>query len=145
MSCYIVPAAHINALTSWAEAYGHNRRELAYYWQGKRRPIAGDGQRVASVLFAENVRSVNGRYDDSQPAHGHIYRPEPRTLRRSAVEILTALDGYEYQASECDDWNESEACAIVHALRAAAIQALPGYGDTGWCIDTPASTQRSAA
>jgi len=130
MSCYLLPAAHIDALTSWAESIPG----LTYWWQGKHRPIAGDGQRVASVLYAENVRSVNGHYHENTPAHGHRYRPELGAMR-PAVAILKALDGYEYQACECDDWSGSEACAIVDALRRAAISALPGYDGAEWCIE----------
>ena len=85
MSAYIVDPAHINALVSWASGHG---RLISYVWQGARRPVNGDEDRIASVLYAENVRSVNYRYSDSEPAHGHVYRPElPRTRTRTPVEI----------------------------------------------------------
>lgn len=91
MSAFVVSADHINALTSWAEAYGQKRHQLTYWWQGRHRPIAGDGARVAAVLYAENVRSVNSRYGENEPGHGHIYRPELAAARRPPVEILKAL------------------------------------------------------
>lgn len=131
MSAYIVHPAHINALVSWAE--GQHSPAVSYYWQGRHRPIAGDGDRIAAVLHAENVRSVNHRYAEHDPAHGHVYAPEGGR-DRSAVEILKAIDGYEYQACECPDYAETEANAICTALRNAAIHRLPGYDAADWEI-----------
>lgn len=129
MSAHVVPASHINALATWMASTGST-----YYWAGRRRPVEGDAHRVAAVLYAENVRSVNSRYRQSDPAHGHLYTCNPQHARLSAVAILAALDCYEYQACECDDWDQSEACAIVHAARRDAIRALPGYESQPWEI-----------
>ena len=55
MSAYLVPAYHINALVSWA-AGKHGSNAVSYYWAGRHREVRNDAARVASVLFAENVR-----------------------------------------------------------------------------------------
>lgn len=124
MSAFVVAPEHINAIVSWGEAHKH---QASYWWAGRRRPIAGDAARVASVLHAQNVRSVNARYEECDPGHGHRYVQRPRARQLSAVQLLGALDCYEYQASETDDWPETEAHAIVDALRRMAIMDLPGY------------------
>lgn len=133
MSAYLVPAAHINALVAWAENR-HGSGAVSYFYAGARRQVRNDAKRIASVLYAENVRSVNSRYKECDSAHGFVYRPNLIDL--SAVQVLKALDGYSYQACETGDWEDSEAFAIVAGIRSAAIHALPGYDAAStWSID----------
>lgn len=136
MSAYIVPAAHINALVCWAECKNGNNA-VSYYYAGSRRHVRNDAKRIASVLYAENVRSVNSRYKECDPAHGFVYKRDLINLL-SPVQVLKALDGYSYQACECEDWEASEAFAIVNGIRHAAIRCLPGYEGASWTIDNPA-------
>lgn len=96
-------------------------------------------QRVGTMLTLANVASVSARYPDDKPDElpgptSH-YWTEPirfdvhnaRSL--TAVEGLVALNGYEYQSCETDDWRDSEAHAFIEALRSALIHALPGYSE----------------
>ena len=48
------------------------------------------------------------------------------------VEIIKLCDCYDYQSCETRDWETTEAFAICAALRAAAIDSLPGYEDAPW-------------
>ena len=139
MSAYLVPGYHIDALVTYAALTGGG---LSYYWQGSRRAIRGDEARVASVLYAENVRSVNARYAQHDSAHGHRYRPVLPMLR--AIDIIKACHGYAYQACETDDWESTEAAAVVRAIEAGAVRMLPGYADSpGWCLDAPTARARA--
>jgi hypothetical protein len=45
----------------------------------------------------------------------------------TAVELLKAIDCYEYQASEYSKYEGSGTQSIVSSLRKSAIAALPGY------------------
>ncbi len=133
MSAYIVPAAHINALVAWAEGR-HGSGAVSYFYAGARRQVRNDAKRISSVLYAENVRSVNSRYKQCDAAHGFVYKPNLIDL--TPVQVLKALDGYSYQACETADWEQSEAFAIVEGIRRAAINALPGYDAAEtWSID----------
>ena len=133
MSAFIVPDYHINALVSWAiQRHGHNA--ISYYWQGSRRQIRGNESRVASVLHAENVRSVNARYQDSTPAHGFKFERVSNLL--NLVDVIKACHGYAYQACEASDWEQSEANAIIQGIEQAAVRSLPGYAESrAWCLD----------
>ena len=133
MSAYIVHPFHINALVSWA-ANRHGHLAISYYWGNRRREIRNDEQRIASVLHAENVRSVNSRYNESEPAHGFKYKHV--SPRLTPVDIIKACHGYAYQACETDDWEATEGFAIIRAIEAAAIRSLPGYEDSNaWSLD----------
>ena len=125
MSAYVVSEYHINALVTYA-AFAR----IGYYWQGKRREVQGDQRRVASVLHAENVRSVNARYSIADPAHGHEYRIELANL--SDIGAIKACHGLAYQSCETDDWEETEAAAILRAIEASAVRKLPGYDEAAW-------------
>lgn len=130
MSAFVVNPAHINALVTWAAM----KRDLSYYWQNRTRHIKGDEKRIAAVLHAENVRSVNSRYQDHEPAHGFRYKFTLNDATRSPVSIIKACHGYEYQACETDDWRESEAHAIIRAIERHAMHSLPGYESADWEI-----------
>ena len=135
MSAYVVPDYHINALISWA-AGQHGSNAVSYYWEGKRREVRNDAKRTASVLYAENVRSVNARYKDSASAHGFAYKPVANMLE--PVDVIKACHGYGYQACETESWEQSEAFAIIAAIERSAIRALPGYSDSkAWCLSGP--------
>ena len=125
MSAYVVSAYHINALVTYA-----NLERIGYFWQGKRRDVREDPRRIASVLYAENVRSVNARYNDAAPAHGHEYRIELSHL--SHIGAIKACHCLAYQSCETDDWEETEAAAILRAIEASAVRKLPGYDEAAW-------------
>lgn len=132
MSAHIVPDAHINALVQWA-GDKNGSSAVSYYFAGARRHIRNDQKRIASVLFAENVRSVNARYKECDDAHGFVYRRT--TIQLTPVQVLKALAGYSYQACEADGFAESEAFAIVDGIRHAAIRLLAGYDEAAWSLD----------
>ncbi len=142
MSAYLVPDYHINALVSWA-AGRHGSNAVSYYWGGRRREVRGDEKRIASVLFAENVRSVNARYRESDPAHGFVFKRVVNVL--NPIDVIKGCHGYGYQACEAEGYEQSEAFAIVAAIAQSAIRALPGYEESNaWCISGPEFNKESA-
>ncbi len=135
MPAYLVPDYHINALVSWA-AGRHGSNAVSYYWGGRRREVRGDEKRIASVLYAENVRSVNARYREADPAHGFVFKRVVNVL--NPIDVIKGCHGYGYQACEAEGYEQSEAFAIVAAIAQSAIRALPGYEDSNaWCISGP--------
>lgn len=128
MSAFIVSHKHINVLVSFAGA--HNTS--AYSTSRKARiPIAGNEQAIAELLLAENTRSVNHRYTSNDQAEEIHFRFE-NTL--NSVAILRACACLEYQSCEADDYESTDAFAVLKAIRAAAIESLPGYSEADWEI-----------
>lgn len=141
MSAYQVTDLHINALVTWAITRPGDSMGTNYFWEGAGRYInKGTAPRIASVLFAQNVRSVNARYQDSDPAHGFKFAPALGLLSYlSAVQIIKACHCLEYQSCETDDYESTEACAILRGIVKRACAALPGYDAALWGMpDVPA-------
>ena len=121
MSAFIVSDKHINTLVTFA---GH-RNVVAYYGNPTRSiSVAGNEQASAELLLAENTRSVNYRYKEECPV-------TPITFEFidgvNAVGILKACDGLAYQSCETADWEQTDAFALIEAIRSRATQELPGY------------------
>lgn len=141
MSAYIVPDYHINALVTWA-VERHGSGAVSYYWNGRRRDVRGDAERIASVLYAENVRSVNSRYQGADSAHGFKFERVFNLL--NPIDVIKACNGYGYQACETDDWEQTEAHAIIKGIEASAIRALPGYdASPAWTLHSAESLKNA--
>lgn len=139
MSAFVMHPFHINALVSWA-ANRQGHLVVSYYWGNRWHEIRNDEQRIASVLHAENVRSVNYRYNEKEAAEPFKY--ERTSNRLTLIDIIKACHGYAYQACETPDWEDTEAHAIIEAIEACAVRSLPGYDDSkAWSL-TP---ERAAA
>ena len=164
MSAFVVDQAHIDALVN-AGLWGHQgssclrwlapapMNEHTYAggeaWgpeyltdlDSRRRELRIDNAgAVGQMLWAENVRSVNHRYaeDDWEAIYEHS-TARWLAFRLTPVEILVAIDGYEYQSCEHPGWGDSEARAYCESLRRHAISRLPGYSDAStWHISTSA-------
>ena len=142
MSAYLVPDYHINALVSWA-ATRHGSNAVSYYWAGSRRDVRANPKRIASVLYAENVRSVNARYSECDPAHGFVFKQVPNML--NPIDVIKGCHGYSYQACEAEGWEDSEAFAIIQGIEQSAIRSLPGYDESNaWCISGPNFNKQEA-
>ncbi len=89
---------------------------------------------IGRMLYDANVKSVRTRYADADDLvyyeydkHQHNPFNQPK-----AVEVLKAINGYEYQSCGAEDWLESKAHDFCECLRARYITNLPGYDDAPW-------------
>ncbi|MCL4423102.1 MAG: hypothetical protein M1115_08060 [Actinobacteria bacterium] len=102
---------------------------------------------VGMMLWGENLASIHSRYPDTARNDGDYpgprgfsemevasYSYEPTRLL-SPVELLKAIDCYEYQSNEHDGWKSSEARSFCEALRADAIRCLDGYEEAPWGLE----------
>ena len=117
MSAFIVSDNHINVIVSyfigdsledglWCETLG----QYHYLTQDNAGYVAG-------VLMAENVRSVNNRYDEQQSSRfKFIYLPRTKELW-SVGEIAKAIDCLEYQSCESADYYQTPAYGLLCAMR----------------------------
>jgi len=152
MSAFVVSHSHIDLLVETA-MFGpagtrRNWHTFTYYHRTPNEPDLSAGRertirpgdyaaanRLGQLLLNENVSSVNYRYpgDPELPAD-ESYQCRT-TARLSAVDVLMALDGYEYQSCEHPGWRTSEAHSFTDALRRALIGHLPGYSESDcWAI-----------
>src|SRR3989304_446422 len=96
---------------------------------------------TGQMLLTENIRSVGHRYEDSEITElpGRVdceymipYRYRVPARVPTAVETIKLVHCYRYQTCEHPGWEQSDAHGFCDALEAAAIDALPGYGEAPW-------------
>lgn len=133
MSAFVVDKRHIDVLVTAGLVF---KRDGGLYWydaaKQTRKLDYTTADAVGTMLLAENVKSVNDRYDDHGEAESYTFTfvdgtPDP-------VVVLKAIACYEYQSCEHDGWKKSDAKAFCDALQDVAINALPGYGAAPWEI-----------
>lgn len=132
MSAFVVSDNHINAIVRWACRNNVQvRHNSIYIYQ------PGMEQEAASILLAENIRNVNYRYAhnasaQTDPATTIVYNPDAPNLHPLAV--IKAVHCLDYQCSETDDYEQSQAAAILRAVLNSATLKLPGYDVAQWAI-----------
>lgn len=134
MSAYIMNEDEINTIVSYfIDPNNIFDNQLWTLVNGGHNYMTRDNaQLVASKLYAQNVRSVNERYNDETVAtYEFEYIPEAR--KRPAGNIIGALDCLEYQSCETDDWEQTEACQIINDMRKHLLKKLAG-DDYTWGI-----------
>lgn len=135
MSAFVVSDYHINVIVSWAERM-HGNDAVTYYWNGRSRDVRQDAKRIASVLYAENVRSVNTRYEGCDSPNGFRYK-RIAYLNITPVQIIKACHCLTYQSCETRDWPETEAFAVLGAITQRAIRMMDGYDEADWELREP--------
>ena len=134
MSAYVVSDRHINTLVQ-ALAHDPYRSDLTLP-SGITLNVSQspeDRQTVAQILLDENVRSFNSRYPSHASAPARIrYQSQPPV---DAVTILKACECYDYQASETEDYKDTDAAHLIAHLRIQTIRTLPGYNEAPWGLD----------
>lgn len=87
---------------------------------------------VGQALINQNYASVNHRYTELDIPPEYIYKPYRKPI--SAIQMIKACDCYMYQACETDNWEQTEAFAIVDAIRERAIHDIPGWEEAAWGV-----------
>lgn len=82
--------------------------------------------------MTKTLGPVNYRYAEAEEPYTFLNIVLKRVY--APVEVIKACNCYNYQACETPDWKDTEAQAIVHALRERAIKQLEGYGKAAWVI-----------
>ena len=151
MSAFIVNRDNITLLVMAALNSGPRQGEdFSYWWLNDRHYIRSrdiaEAVRVANVLWRENARSVNYRYensdhiDEQEAPHytkGPLVRGVALTYPTKPGPVFKAADCLEYQSCERPDWEQSEAFAILQAIRRRMQRAVEGYEDAAWDFTYP--------
>jgi hypothetical protein len=126
MSAFICNHSHVTALAVYAA------RSRLLGWT--------DANQIGAMLHAENVESVNYRYQDTtvpdflicEWAAFHAF---------SQVQIIKAARCLRYQSCEHPDWEASDACKLLEEIIGDdATRNLPGYDDAEWEIAPSAAS-----
>jgi hypothetical protein len=131
MSAFICNDSHITAVA----AYAARNRILGYT----------DANQIGEMLHAENVRSVNYRYDETtQPSFELCQWAAFHEF--SLVQIVKAARCLGYQSCEHPGWQESDACKLLQATTAGhPCHDMPGYDEAEWEIRPPAANAEAEA
>lgn len=136
MSAYIQSPDHFNVLVSyfidprphtglWLEIEG----QYTYMDQN-------NAHIVAQILYSENVRSVNGRYNETTSDEDYMFNYLRHAKDVYTVgEIALALDGLEYQSCENDDYHTTKGWTIICAMRKELLKKLQGDDLDTWSIN----------
>lgn len=120
MSAFMCDDRHISALACYAAEH------LQAIWHRS-------AQEFAELLHAENVRSVNARYNRSDEP---IFTFEFVDVRNvSQIRVIKAAHCYAYQSCEHDGWEHSEAKRVIEAIESEAASRLPDYDAAPWGWD----------
>jgi|ETNvirnome_2_300_1030623.scaffolds.fasta_scaffold07057_3 hypothetical protein len=139
MSAHQLTATHIAAMVGTYEtsSMGHQSAE--------------ERQKLASLLAAENARSVNHRYSGNAAAQCEPVEVSNRLITHFMLhplgpgEMLNAIACYEYQACESTDWEATEAHRLCRRMSGLTARRVPGYDSAPWGIgDLPASQVSNA-
>lgn len=125
MSAWICPDEHINVIVSYfVKRVGYEGLwlELDDKFQYLDEYNAA---KVAQILYAENVKSVNSRYneDTSDEYMGWHYYQQARN-KYSVAEIAQAINSYSYQSSETEGFYLSKAAQIIAAMQKELLREI---------------------
>ena len=131
MSAYVVDIEMIHVLIQSAQNFAavYDRFTL----NGERVDIRYHLDEFGQMLIDANYASVNARYDEDTEVPTYKFT-RPRYAYWPPVAVLKALDGFEYQACEAEDWGTSGARTFCDQLRRLVIHFLPGYEEADWEI-----------
>lgn len=148
MSAFVVSNDHINLITTAVDHYrtSGDLRVLVDDQSarfGKRDALDGLSlDDIGRLLLDENVTAVMTRYADTIDAEEAAqYASDIDTYRHQSLPVTTlgttpfpllvlaATRSYRYQACEDPNYEATTAAKIIDAVREAAINDLPGYGD----------------
>lgn len=152
MSAFVCSEEHFKALALFATSRDGSRRfkiDPRLILQGyieatpNRRGLASI---YADILYQENIRSVRERYPEDawEEIPGPIIKPlhiivcwkdeDCGAMRLNPVAILKLCDSLQYQSCETENYEQTTAYKLLHAIRQAAIRALPGYDGAPWAF-----------
>lgn len=172
MSAFIVSKKHVDTLVQSAIAgpsdhhgwHDSGERFFRWYYDGQSRrldPFADEPRErgrteivtpsmLGQLLWDENRRSVDHRYDEENVEQPYLFEPVTRpgvmmigaaglTIAIeslvTAAELACGINCYEYQSCEHDDWGSSEAFAICRSMKENILRTLPGYSAAPWGWD----------
>lgn len=138
MSCYVIEIKNIKKIVLTFRRHAAEQKQTLLLIPGEAESSditeIATLNRIGQALVDQNYRSFNYRYQEQHDAELFILTGQDmmHMPRFSTIEQLKALDSYDYQASETNDYKETPASLLVNMMRRLAIRALPGYDEATW-------------
>lgn len=132
MSTAIVSAEHINVIL---EAATRDADEEGFEWfaQGKWWTFTRENRdRIGQLMLDANLDAYGRRY--LEPTEVYVYSYSIPTRIHEPIEVLKAIDGYEYQCSVDASWDTHPIHLMMQQLRTRVIAWLDGYDAAEWLI-----------
>ena len=132
MSTAIVSAEHINVIL---EAATRDADEEGFEWfaQGKWWTFTRENRdRIGQLMLDANLDAYGRRYLDATEIYVYSYSIPKRIYE--PIEVLKAIDGYEYQCSVDASWDTHPIHLMMQQLRKRVIAWLDGYDAAEWLI-----------
>lgn len=85
---------------------------------------------LVRILMAENIRSVNTRYDENEPLFQGIKWQQPKGKAMSLFGLHKAIASLDYQSCESEDWHETFACRLLEDWQRQIEQRTKHTGDS---------------
>jgi len=153
MSSYLVEKNHLDFLVNAARDWGIcwlSGDEWKTIGQPDKSGNTMTPDVVGEILRRGNMRGVSERYNGEAPEDllGPIdgstlgtYRFTPAVYpdRGHAIAVVKACHCLAYQSCDAEDYDTSEACALLKSIESAAVRKLPGYEDAEWGAPEPQS------
>ena len=132
MSAFIVSKKHIDALVTFAIATEYGQHIRVQGEEGYDVELGNHltPDEIGQILWDENFRSVNHRYDSSDKAERYTFR----SLIHKPAQIIKACHCYDYQACETDDYEFTLAHRIIEAIIESAAHKVEGYEAAAWAL-----------
>ena len=132
MSTAIVSAEHINVIL---EAATREADEEGFEWfaQGKWWTFTRNNRdRIGQLMLDANLDAYGRRYLDATEIYVYSCSIPVRVYK--PIEILKAIDGYEYQCDVDASWDTHPIHLMMQKLRKSVITRIDGYDDAEWLI-----------
>ena len=132
MSTAIVSAEHINVIL---EAATRDADEEGFEWfaQGKWWTFTRSNRdRIGQLMLDANLDAYGRRY--LEPTEVYVYSYSIPIRIHEPIEVLKAIDGYEYQCSVDASWDTHPIHLMMQQLRKRVIAWLDGYDAAEWLI-----------
>jgi hypothetical protein len=128
MSAFIVSKIHIDSIITIASLQTCNSvKEIINKYK--------NFDLIGQILWNENHKSVNYRYNENHPTPTYSFRYKFVDLGQA----LKAIDCLDYQSCEHPDYQESEAKKILDILEQALLSKMknshPQYEKAAWSIE----------
>lgn len=123
MSAYVMACEDIAPIVEFAVQHNLTYRD-GHHW---RKADKATADALGQLLLNENVRSVNYRYRENEPAPVYAHVAPNRLARRVRTgrdvdaflaAVADAAGCLDYQSCETDDWTKSDAFAFLASVNA---------------------------
>jgi len=135
MSAHMVSEEQIHVMIWAATRYGERQSFYFPATYGIRFITDQDSKNLmGQELLNINAQALEDLYGEETNAPKYAYQL-PRFHTWEPIELIKIVHNYEYQASDCDNWHDSDAQRFCQALVKQLLHFVPGFENAPWGIE----------